>query len=119
MGIRAAESCASCKPLPKGSGNAPWHIRLLENAKVLYRCPRFDLKSRKSLRGEEKFYLADPGIYFVRNVDMRLNHGPSLENALHIYLRSRGYRLSIGRIGKSNATSSPADTTPMPTPRSR
>ena len=76
------------------------YIQMLVDAKILYRCQRFDLKSRKSLRGEEKYYLADPGIYFARNVDVRLNYGPSLENALHVYLRSRGYRLSVGRIGK-------------------
>ena len=76
------------------------YIERLVEAKVLYRCPRFDLKSRKSLRGEEKYYLADPGIYFARNVDVRLNYGPALENALYVYLRARGYRLSVGRIGK-------------------
>ena len=76
------------------------YIQMLVDAKVLYRCERFDLKSRKSLRGEEKYYLADPGIYFARNVDVRMNYGPSLENALYIYLRSRGYKLSVGRIGK-------------------
>lgn len=76
------------------------YIKLLENAKILYKCPRFDLKSRKSLRGEEKYYLADPGIYFARNVDVRLNYGPSLESALYVYLRTKGYRLSVGRIGK-------------------
>lgn len=76
------------------------YIQMLVDGKVLYRCERFDLKSRKSLRGEEKYYLADPGIYFARNVDVRLNYGPSLENALYIYLRSRGYKLSVGRIGK-------------------
>lgn len=76
------------------------YIQMLVDAKILYRCERFDLKFRKSLRGEEKYYLADPGIYYARNVDVRLNYGPSLENALYIYLRSRGYRLSVGRIGK-------------------
>lgn len=76
------------------------YIQMLIDAKVLYKCERFDLKSRKSLRGEEKYYLADPGIFFARNVDVRLNYGPSLENALYIYLRSRGYKLSVGRIGK-------------------
>ena len=76
------------------------YIQMLVDAKVLYRCERFDLKSRKSLHGEEKYYLADPGIYFARNVDVRMNYGPSLENALYIYLRSRGYKLSVGRIGK-------------------
>ena len=63
------------------------YIRCIVDAKVLYRCERFDLKSRRSLRSEEKYYLADPGIYFARNVDSCLNYGPSLENALYIYSR--------------------------------
>lgn len=45
------------------------YVDLLINAKILYKCERFDLKSRKSLRGNEKYYLADPGIYFARNTD--------------------------------------------------
>lgn len=76
------------------------YVQLLLDAKVLYKCSRFDLKSRKSLKGEEKYYLADPGIYFARNVDVRLNYGPSLENALYIYLCSHGYKLAVGSIGK-------------------
>lgn len=30
------------------------YVRMLENAKILYTCPRFDLRSRKSLRGRRK-----------------------------------------------------------------
>jgi hypothetical protein len=73
---------------------------LLESAKILYKCPRFDLKSRKSLRGGEKYYLADPGIRFARNTDTRVSYGPSLENALYTHLRSKGYDVSVGTIGK-------------------
>ena len=76
------------------------YLRLLKLAKVLYKCERFDRKSRRSLRGEEKYYLADLGIYYARNTDARVNYGPSLENVLYVYLRSHGYRVSVGRIGK-------------------
>lgn len=76
------------------------YIRLLENAKILYKCPRFDLRSRKSLRGGEKYYLADHGIRFARNTDTRISYGPSLENALYIHLKSKGYDVSVGTIGK-------------------
>ena len=76
------------------------YIKILENAKIIYKCPRFDIKSRKSLRGEEKYYLADLGIYFSRNTDTRINYGPALENIVYTYLRAKGYSLSVGRIGK-------------------
>lgn len=76
------------------------YLDLLEGAKLLYKCPRFDLKSRRSLRGEEKYYLADPALYRARNTDARLNYGPALENALFTHLLSKGYSVSVGRIGK-------------------
>ena len=76
------------------------YIRLLENAKIIYRCPRFDLKSRKALKGEQKYYLADPGIYFSRNADARVNFGPVLENIVYTYLSAKGYSLSIGKVGR-------------------
>ena len=60
---------------------------------------RFDLRSKKSLRNDQKYYLADLGIYFANNVDVRINYGPVLENILYTYLSSKGYKLSIGRIG--------------------
>lgn len=76
------------------------YLRLLEDAKILYRCPRFDLRSRRMLRGGDKFYLADLGIYTARNTDARIGYGPALENVLYTHLRARGYQISVGRIGR-------------------
>lgn len=76
------------------------YLQILQNAKIIYKCPRFDVKSKKSLRGEQKYYLADLGIYFSRNVDARINYGPVLENIVYTYLSAKNYRISVGRIGK-------------------
>lgn len=76
------------------------YIQLLVNAKILYKCERFDLKSKKSLQGGEKYYLADSGIYFARNVDATMNYGPLLENVVYTWLRSKDYAVSVGSIGK-------------------
>lgn len=76
------------------------YINILENAKIIYPCERFDIKSKKSLKGEKKYYLADLSIYYAFNTDNRINYGPVLENILHNYLISKGYKLSVGRIGK-------------------
>ena len=75
------------------------YIDILKDAKVLYECRRFDLKSRKSICGEQKYYLADLGFYYAGNTDTRINYGPVLENVLYVYARSHGYAVSIGRIG--------------------
>ena len=76
------------------------YVKILEDAKVVRRCDRFDMKSRKSLRGEQKYYLADLGFYFAANTDNRINYGPVLENIVYNYALSKGYEVSVGRIGK-------------------
>ena len=76
------------------------YINALIDAKILYECKRFDMKSKKSLAGEKKYYLADTSFYFATNTDNRINYGPALENIVYIYARSKGYEVSIGRIGQ-------------------
>jgi hypothetical protein len=76
------------------------YIEVLESAKIIYSCDLFDMKSKKVLDGEKKYYLADLSIYFALNTDNRINYGPVLENVLFSYLKSKNYSLSVGRIGK-------------------
>ena len=76
------------------------YIHALIGAKVMYECKRFDLKSRKSLSGEKKYYLGDLSFYYALNTDNRINFGPVLENIVYFYAKSKGYRVSIGKIGK-------------------
>lgn len=76
------------------------YLQILEDAKIIHRCSRFDTKSRKSLQGEQKYYLSDLSFYFALNTDNRINYGPVLENIVYSYARSKGYSISVGRIGK-------------------
>lgn len=76
------------------------YIQILLDAKILYKCGRFDLKSRKSIAGEQKYYLSDLSFYFAANTDNRINYGPVLENIIYLYARSKDYSVSVGRIGK-------------------
>ena len=76
------------------------YIQILLDAKILYECPRFDMKSKRSLSGEKKYYLADLSFFFAMNTDNKINFGPALENIVYIYARSLGYSVSVGRIGK-------------------
>ena len=75
------------------------YINVLLDAKILYECERFDLKSKRVLRGEKKYYLSDLSFYFCDNTDNRINFGPVLENLVYCYARSRGNKVSVGRIG--------------------
>ena len=76
------------------------YIETLVSAKIIMPCERFDMKSRKSLRGEKKYYLSDLSFYYAMNTDNRINYGPALENIVYNYAVSKDYRISVGRIGK-------------------
>lgn len=75
------------------------YITALTEAKILYECDRFDMKSKRALKGEKKYYLSDLSFYFCDNTDNRINFGPVLENIVCFYAKSRGYRVSVGRVG--------------------
>ena len=94
-----------CKYLKKKGDNVSKntvynYLNILESAKIISKCERFDMKSKRSLSGEEKYYLSDLSFYFAKNTDNRINYGPVLENVIYNYLKSKGYKISIGKIGK-------------------
>lgn len=76
------------------------YLQILKDAKIISKCTRFDMKSRKSLQDEQKYYLADLSFYFALNTDNRINYGPVLENIVYNYAQSLGYEVGVGRIGK-------------------
>lgn len=76
------------------------YIDALISAKIVMPCDRFDMKSRKSLKGEKKYYLSDLSFYYALNTDNRINYGPALENIIFNYVASHDYKISVGRIGK-------------------
>lgn len=76
------------------------YIEVLLQSKILYQCDRYDMKSKRALSGEKKYYLADISFYFATNTDNRINYGPALENMVYVYAKSLDYSVSVGRIGK-------------------
>ena len=76
------------------------YISALCSAKIIIPCERFDMKSRRSLAGEKKYYLSDLSFYYAFNADNRIDFGPVLENIVYPYDASRDYTISVGRIGK-------------------
>ena len=76
------------------------YINALISAKILIPCDRFDMKSRKSIMGEKKYYLSDLSFYYALNTGNRINFGPVLENIVYTYAASIDYMISVGRVGK-------------------
>jgi predicted AAA+ superfamily ATPase len=75
------------------------YLQLLENAFILYRARRYDLKGKLHLKTQEKFYFVDTGIrgdlIGIRNKD----YGFILENIVYFELLRRGYEVAVGKLG--------------------
>jgi uncharacterized protein len=75
------------------------YLRMLENAFIIYRANRYDLKGKLFLKTLEKYYIVDTGIRNqltgLRNTDF----GHVLENIVYFELLRRGFAVSIGKVG--------------------
>lgn len=76
-------------------------ITLLENAFVFYGIKRYDIKGKEYLKTQGKYYMVDIGLrnFFLGFKDM--DRGHILENVVFLELLSRGYKVSIGKIGSN------------------
>ncbi len=75
------------------------YLKMLENAFIIYKANRYDLKGKMFLKTLEKYYIVDMGIRNqltgLRNTD----YGHVLENLVYLELIRRGYEVTIGKIG--------------------
>lgn len=75
------------------------YLSALENAFIIYKIPRFDLKGKEILQTNEKYFIADMGLknallgYHDRDIS------GSLENMVFLELKRRGYTVYIGKLG--------------------
>lgn len=76
-------------------------ISLLENAFIFYGIKRYDIKGKEYLKTQGKYYMADTGLrnFFLGFKD--IDRGHILENIVFLELLSRGYKVSIGKIGSN------------------
>jgi predicted AAA+ superfamily ATPase len=75
------------------------YIKMLENAFIIYKANRYDLKGKMHLKTQEKYYIVDTGLrnelLGLRNVD----YGHVLENIVYFELLRRGYEVYVGKLG--------------------
>ncbi|MBR5258922.1 MAG: ATP-binding protein [Eggerthellaceae bacterium] len=58
-----AEHFNNVERLPLRRETVARYLSIMESAKIICKCRRFDMKSRRSLGSQEKYYLSDIGIY--------------------------------------------------------
>ena len=91
----------SCKNIADAVNASPntirRYLRALEDAFLIYKVPRFDIRGKRLLKTREKYYVSDTGI---RNTALGLAAGDDisrqLENLVYLELIRRGYRVMVG-----------------------
>lgn len=73
------------------------YMKMLENAYIIYKVPRYDIKGKEILKTLEKYYIVDTG---VRNIMLGFRNsdfGHVIENIVYFELIRRGYDVAIGK----------------------
>ncbi|MBO4728965.1 MAG: ATP-binding protein, partial [Spirochaetaceae bacterium] len=75
------------------------YIAWLEEAFIIYRCPRYDIQGKEVLKTQEKYYLSDISFKYSQ-----LGFSPKavasvLENLVYLELRRRGFTVYLGKFG--------------------
>ena len=72
-------------------------LEMLENAFIIYRANRYDVKGKEVLKSLEKYYLADTGLKNIVAGYNLENYGHSIENIVYLELLRRGYQVYVGK----------------------
>lgn len=72
-------------------------LQMLENAFIIYRADRYDVKGKEVLKSLEKYYLADTGLKNAIVGYNLENYGHSIENVVYLELLRRGYQVYVGK----------------------
>lgn len=74
------------------------YLKGLLDSYLLYKCERYDIKGKKYLDSNAKYYVVDTGLRGTLLGQKNGDYGHILENVVYLELLRRGYKVSVGRI---------------------
>lgn len=72
-------------------------LEMLENAFIIYKANRYDVKGKEVLKSLEKYYVTDTGLKNTIVGYNLENYGHSIENVVFLELLRRGYKVYVGK----------------------
>lgn len=76
------------------------YIEALANTFMFYKANRYDVKGKKILSTQYKYYAIDMGLRNFVLGSYNNDLGRILENIVYLELKNRGYNVSIGKVGE-------------------
>lgn len=80
------------------------YIDYLEEAFIIEKAQRYDVKGRKYIGSPVKYYFEDAGLRNARLGFRQVEEGHIMENVIYNELRARGYSVDVGMVEKRSRT---------------
>lgn len=74
------------------------YLKLLEDAFLFYKAPRYDIRGKEYLEGPSKYYVVDLGFIDAELHKSKTNMGARIENLVYLALREQGYNVFVGQF---------------------
>lgn len=95
---KLADTFESTRNIKIGNKTISVYLRYLEEAFIIEKAKKYDIKGKKYIDTPSKYYFTDTGIRNAFVNYRQQDEGHIMENIIYIELRKRGYNVDVGMI---------------------